>query len=205
MKTIVFDFNGTIIDDVDISLKCLNVLRRKYLKLEDLSKDEYRNIFTFPIIDYYRRAGFDFNEYSFETIGQEWVDLYNISVKEIGLAEGVIEFLDKYKNKYQYIILSASKKEMIIDQLKQYQIQNYFKDVLGIDNIYAHSKLDIALDYFKDKNLNDYCMIGDTLHDDEVASKIGIDIKLVSNGHQSLSVLKKTGSPIYNSIKEITI
>lgn len=205
MKTIVFDFNGTIIDDVDISLKCLNILRRKYLKLEDLSKDEYRNIFTFPIIDYYRRAGFDFNEYSFETIGQEWVDLYNISVKEIGLAEGVIEFLDKYKNKYQYIILSASKKEMIIDQLKQYQIQNYFKDVLGIDNIYAHSKLDIALDYFKDKNLNDYCMIGDTLHDDEVASKIGIDIKLVSNGHQSLSVLKKTGSPIYNSIKEITI
>lgn len=205
MKTIVFDFNGTIIDDVDISLKCLNVLRRKYLKLEDLSKDEYRNIFTFPIIDYYRRAGFDFNEYSFETIGQEWVDLYNISVKEIGLAEGVIEFLDKYKNKYQYIILSASKKEMIIDQLKQYQIQNYFKDVLGIDNIYAHSKLDIALDYFKDKNLNDYCMIGDTLHDDEVASKIGIDIKLVSNGHQSLSVLKKTGSPIYNSIKEITV
>lgn len=205
MKTIVFDFNGTIIDDVDISLKCLNVLRRKYLKLEDLSKDEYRNIFTFPIIDYYRRAGFDFNEYSFETIGQEWVDLYNISVKEIGLAEGVIEFLDKYKNKYQYIILSASKKEMIIDQLKQYQIQNYFKDVLGIDNIYAHSKLDIALDYFKDKNLNDYCMIGDTLHDDEVASKIGIDIKLVSNGHQSLNVLKKAGSPIYNSIKEITI
>ncbi len=205
MKTIVFDFNGTIIDDVDISLKCLNVLRRKYLKLEDLSKDEYRNIFTFPIIDYYRRAGFDFNEYSFETIGQEWVDLYNISVKKIGLAEGVIEFLDKYKNKYQYIILSASKKEMIIDQLKQYQIQNYFKDVLGIDNIYAHSKLDIALDYFKDKNLNDYCMIGDTLHDDEVASKIGIDIKLVSNGHQSLSVLKKAGSPIYNSIKEITI
>lgn len=205
MKTMVFDFNGTIIDDVDISLKCLNILRRKYLKLEDLSKDEYRNIFTFPIIDYYRRAGFDFNEYSFETIGQEWVDLYNISVKEIGLAEGVIEFLDKYKNKYQYIILSASKKEMIIDQLKQYQIQNYFKDVLGIDNIYAHSKLDIALDYFKDKNLNDYCMIGDTLHDDEVASKIGIDIKLVSNGHQSLSVLKKTGSPIYNSIKEITI
>lgn len=205
MKTIVFDFNGTIIDDVDISLKCLNILRRKYLKLEELSKDEYRNIFTFPIIDYYRRAGFDFNEYSFETIGQEWVDLYNISVKEIGLAEGVIEFLDKYKNKYQYIILSASKKEMIIDQLKQYQIQNYFKDVLGIDNIYAHSKLDIALDYFKDKNLNDYCMIGDTLHDDEVASKIGIDIKLVSNGHQSLSVLKKTGSPIYNSIKEITI
>ena len=77
MKYIVLDFNGTIIDDVDVSLECLNILRARFLNLAPLSLDEYRHIFTFPIIDYYKCAGFDFKDVSFEEVGKMWVDLYH--------------------------------------------------------------------------------------------------------------------------------
>ncbi|MCR5299274.1 MAG: HAD family hydrolase, partial [Erysipelotrichaceae bacterium] len=66
VKTFIFDFNGTVLDDIDHSLDCINTLLTKYRIREPLSLDEYRHIFTFPVIDYYRKAGFDFDVYSFE-------------------------------------------------------------------------------------------------------------------------------------------
>ena len=111
MKYIVLDFNGTIIDDVDVSLECLNNLRAKLLNLEPLCLDEYRHIFTFPIIDYYKRAGFDFKDVSFEEVGKMWVDLYLEKVRDINLMDDILSFLKKYKDSYHFIILSASKKD----------------------------------------------------------------------------------------------
>ena len=44
MKTVIFDFNGTILDDLDLCLDILN----KMLKsegLEEVSKRKYKDIF----------------------------------------------------------------------------------------------------------------------------------------------------------------
>ena len=65
---IIWDFNGTIIDDVDIGINALNTLLRKYGYKEINDKDHYRSIFGFPIKDYYARAGFDFNVIDYETL-----------------------------------------------------------------------------------------------------------------------------------------
>ena len=68
-KYIVFDFNGTIIDDVDL---CLNLLN-EMLEVEDLplvSLEKYKNIFTFPIIEYYKKAGFTFQKHSFKELSE---------------------------------------------------------------------------------------------------------------------------------------
>ena len=52
---IIWDFNGTILDDVSIGIEAINMLLlRRGLKTID-SVDEYRRIFGFPIKDYYRR------------------------------------------------------------------------------------------------------------------------------------------------------
>lgn len=205
MKYIVLDFNGTIIDDVDVSLECLNNLRDKLLNLEPLCLDEYRHIFTFPIIDYYKRAGFDFKDVSFEEVGKMWVDLYLEKVRDINLMDDILSFLKKHKDSYHFIILSASKKEMIIDDLNRLGIIDYFDEVLGIDNIYAHGKLEIAKAYFKDKKLSDYLLIGDTLHDAEVAKSVGINYKLVAKGHQAIDVLEEESTEIYHNISDIVL
>lgn len=47
-------------------------------------------------------------------------------------------------------------------------------------------------------------VIGDTLHDCQLANEIGADCILLSTGHQSKDDLLTTGKPVINSLKELT-
>lgn len=55
-KYVFFDFNGTILDDVDLCLNLLNDILVMQGK-ETITKEDYRNIFCFPIKKYYEAAG----------------------------------------------------------------------------------------------------------------------------------------------------
>ncbi|MBR2577437.1 MAG: HAD hydrolase-like protein, partial [Erysipelotrichaceae bacterium] len=57
MKYVIFDFNGTVVDDLDLSLACINRTIEKYLDRGPLSKEEYYEVFTSPIKRYYEKAG----------------------------------------------------------------------------------------------------------------------------------------------------
>ena len=48
-------------------------------------------------------------------------------------------------------------------------------------------------------------MIGDTIHDMEVANELNIDSILIANGHQSYDRLIKLKNEVYKTIKEINI
>ena len=63
-KYIFLDFNGTIIDDVDLCLDLLNQILENQKK-EKVSKERYKDIFTFPVQKYYELAGVDFYLNSF--------------------------------------------------------------------------------------------------------------------------------------------
>ena len=59
---IIWDFNGTLFDDVEAGINSVNdMLSERGLKtLED--KEDYRKVFKFPIIEYYKDLGFDFEK-----------------------------------------------------------------------------------------------------------------------------------------------
>ena len=99
-------------------------------------------------------------------------------------------------------IISASEKNNLIEQCESYDIVKYFVDILGIENIHAKSKVDIAVNYINDKKLNkdEVLFIGDTLHDKEVADAMGVKSCLVSCGHQSVNVLKNANVNIYSDV-----
>ena len=51
-------------------------------------------------------------------------------------------------------------------------------------------------------NSDEIILIGDTLHDKEVADIIGADCALVGTGHVSSKRLKEAGSPVFNNLIE---
>ena len=56
---IIWDWNGTLLNDTELSIKCINtLLKRRSLPL--LSAEQYREVFGFPIREYYQRIGLDF-------------------------------------------------------------------------------------------------------------------------------------------------
>lgn len=204
---IIFDFNGTIINDLDLCINILNyMLESKGYK--KVTKERYLEIFTFPIIEYYKLAGFDFNKHSFENLSVEFINLYQKASLECSLYDGVIELLEKLKKLNKNIILlSASQLDNLKEQVYHFKIEKYFTKILGLDNILAKSKIEVAEKYFKENNidLSKTIILGDTIHDAEVANKLKIDSILIADGHQSYDRLKKYKKEVIRNIKELEL
>ena len=206
MQYVIFDFNGTILNDVDISVECLNKTIEKYLLREPISIEEYKDIFTFPVKKYYETVGFDFNQLDWYEVGEYWMNLYLDNCQKCKLNDGIVDLLKRNReSNIKNIVLSASRVDILKGQLSDLGIIDYFDEVLGIDNIYATSKLPIGLKFIEDKNKDECVMIGDTLHDLEVANSMGIKCLLVSVGHQSREVLLQESDNVYDDIRSIVI
>ena len=207
MKYLIFDFNGTVLDDLDVCVKCENKTIEHYkLDRQPLTREEYLRIFTFPVKDYYEKVGFDWNKFSYEEVGAYWFSWYRALKDEYKVHDGVIDVLNKSHEKgYKNILLSASSLVELKKQLEELKIAEYFDEVLGIDNIYAGSKVDVALNWIKDKDPKECLMIGDSLHDLESAEAMGVECVLVSKGHQSKEVLLESYDKVVDDIREVKI
>lgn len=201
-KTILWDFNGTLIDDTQICIDAINILLRDRNKSE-IDRTTYREIFTFPVRDYYLRAGFDFSGEAFEKPALEFITHYDKMVRNAGLfedAEPVLRQLDE--RGYTQMVLSAMQQGFLDSLVDELGIRNYFEQVSGIDNHYADGKTESARRLMRIIE-GEAVLIGDTLHDHEVASALGIDVILVSRGHQSAERLAATGAVVVNTLKEV--
>ena len=201
---LVLDFNGTIIDDVDLCLNILNHLleERNYKKV---SLEEYKHIFTFPIKKYYINAGFDLEKYSFTSISSEFISLYQKASLNCKLYEGINELIDKCnKNELKVVLLSASQIDNLKEQTDHFGLSEKFEVILGTSTIEAASKVEIGKNYFKDKQDKKILFVGDTTHDAEVASAIGADALLITHGHQARDILLKANPlKVIDSFKEV--
>lgn len=202
---IIFDFNGTLIDDCKLCLKILNYLTKEY-NLEEVSMEKYKNIFTFPVYLYYKELGFDTCNESFKIVAKKFHTYYNdLSYKEVKLFDCVKEILNVLKKNKTLICLSASLQETLNKQLRFYQIDKYFDYIVGLNDSYANSKEKAGIDFINNTKLvkNKTLLVGDSIHDFEVASSMGIDCILVSTGHTSKDRLLKTNCKVIDSLKEL--
>lgn len=201
---LVLDFNGTIIDDVDLCLNILNHLleERNYKKV---SLEEYKHIFTFPIKKYYINAGFDLEKYSFTSISNEFISLYQKASLNCKLYEGINELIDKCNNnRIKVVLLSASQIDNLKEQTDHFGLSEKFEAILGTSTIEAASKVESGKNYFKDKQDKKILFVGDTTHDAEVASAIGADALLITHGHQARDILLKANPlKVIDSFKEV--
>ena len=193
----IWDFNGTIFDDVGASISAVNtLLSERGLKTLD-SKDKYQEVLDFPIIDYYRRIGFDFDKEPYEVIAPLWVDLYLENSKKSGLFGDVISSLDFFEARgIKQSVLSASEKNMLTGQLRDLGIYDRFEEIMGIDNIYAEYKIALAKDWKQRHEGERALFIGDTTHDYETAEVLGADCYLISAGHQPEYKLRAAGENV---------
>lgn len=202
---ILWDWNGTLLDDAETCITAMNDMLAKR-NMQELSMGYYREVFGFPVIDYYSKIGFDFQKESFEELSVEFIDAYILGLSDTSLApntETVLQYLTSIGK--QNIILSAMKKDMLIKSIQKKGVEQYFTEILGIDDIYAESKSYIAIQYVSDNHItpSDIVLIGDTDHDYEVALEVGCRCILVADGHQSEERLKATGAEVVNTLIDL--
>jgi len=209
-KHIIWDWNGTIFNDLELSHDIICKLMVQY-GIRSISLNEYKDAFTIPVRNYYEKIGFDFEKESFEIVGRKWMDEYERRKFECGIYPGIIPVLNKIKSlSIHQSILSAYSQHTLDEIVEYFKLKEYFRYVVGLDNIYAASKLHLGVNLMKEigKKRGEVLLIGDTIHDLEVASEIGADCVLLSSGHQSYGNLfefsRQYGEiPILSSIDEL--
>ena len=182
---LIWDFNGTLLDDVAYDVEITNRLLERHglPKLE--SEDAYREIFGFPVIEYYQRLGFDFSKIPFSVLADEWMNDYNSQKHTAGLYPDVVSLLERVRAAgIPQILLSATQRQMLLEQLRELGISELFDEVIGADNHHAYGKAELARAWKKKNPGAVPLMIGDTDHDAESARAMGGEIILVTCGHQ---------------------
>lgn len=205
-KLLVWDWNGTLLNDMELTYEIENTMLRERGMTQIPSRDFYLSNFGFPIIDYYVKLGYDFSKYPYDELAEEFHRLYSNSYRRCTLREHTIETLAVIKSmKIPQTILSASNQKRLIEQTDYYAVSTYFEELLGLSDDYAHSKIQRAKSFISLRQIKskDVLFIGDTDHDYEVAREIGGDCVLLTGGHQGRDVLEKCSVPVFDTLDEV--
>lgn len=203
-KHIIWDWNGTLLDDAALCVDVMNgILRQR--AMPEISVATYRQHFDFPVRRYYEFLGFGTDD-TFENVSHEFIAGIQERSLDSPLHEGAAELLAAFhEEKVEQVILSAHHQQSLQAVVTAYGLHEYFEKLIGLDNIYAASKVGNGLSHAATlpHPPHEVLLIGDTLHDAEVATAIGADCLLVSGGHQTLERLKSAGCPVVETLSEV--
>jgi len=201
-KHIIWDWNGTLVDDAWLCVDIMNKILLSY-GLPLISLSDYRKHFVFPVKEYYQHLGFDFNQFPFEQCGLDFIDAFKKRQFEARLFKNTANILRVlHKQGVFHHVLSANHQNVLIQTIKHFKINNFFQNICGLNHYYATSKIDVGKKLLlaipcKKKYI---LVVGDTIHDYEVAQSLNLDCVLVAHGHNNKERLQQTRAPVVSSL-----
>ena len=122
MQSIIWDWNGTLLNDLELCISTINKLLRKR-DLPVLDSNSYKEAFSFPVEKYYRTIGFDFDKENFSVPAGEFIEMYHNSINECDLHSNAYKILNCFRERgKRQFILSAMKrpslKSLILEYMK---------------------------------------------------------------------------------------
>lgn len=204
VQLVIWDWNGTLHDDARASWESVNdMLARRDMPL--ITFEQYSSYVETPIIGFYRHI-FDLEKISFDQIAEEFHSGFDIHMKTRGLMPGAAQVLERFSSAgIRQVIVSSSEKGWLMRYAERYGILDYFDEVLGADDLEAGSKIDRARSYIERCGIDpqNTLVVGDLLHDAEMAQAIGARCALVAKGHQLRQHLEPSGQLILDDITEL--
>ena len=193
MPYVIWDWNGTLLDDTDCSIAALNAaLRRR--SLPPVGREWYCEHFAFPVRPFYAKCGIDLAHEDWDALAREYHDAYGRGEKRLN-AEAVAA-LERVKSAGAgQSILSVHEQGLLDAEVDARGVRGYFDFVCGADNLDGGSKVGCAralMARLAERGVSpgDVVVIGDALHDKEVADAIGVRCVLCAQGGHSAARLR---------------
>jgi phosphoglycolate phosphatase len=201
-RHLIWDWNGTLLDDLDLSIAVMNTLLTRR-DLPRLDRARYHALFDFPVRRYYERLGFDPARDSFEQLSVEFIGGYDAQRLQASLHRDAARTLTAVRAAgLGQSLLSAYRHETLHEIVGHFGLTPHFEHIAGLDNIHAHSKVALGRELVARLALDpaEILLVGDTLHDLEVARDLGVACALVAAGHHPRDRLRTGGAPVYDDL-----
>lgn len=203
IKRLIWDWNGTLLNDVDLCVELLNELLVER-GMREVTRDYYRARFGFPVREFYVETGFDFDREDFYQLSETFIKRYRVNIDRLELQHGALTVLEAVRTaRVPQSVVSAMEEELLGRMLDHFRIRPYFGRIKGLGDVGATSKIQLGVSLCRKLHLapEEILLIGDTLHDLETAKAIGCRCVLFEGGHQNGSRLAASEAKLINSLK----
>lgn len=206
IQHIIWDWNGTLVDDVQASVNAINrmLISRE---LAPTTMERYRETFGFPVMNYYRTTGFHLEHEDWDALSREYHAFF-LAESSIRIRPSAADVLTACRGAVlSQGVLSAAKQEILEWMMAPSGLARFFNHVTGSDNLHGSSKAACGRDLLQQLALpaRHVLFVGDTLHDHEVADQMGCRCLLVCGGHQSRQRLAQSGCPVLDDLADVPL
>lgn len=185
-ETVIFDFDGVIVDSFDYCLKINQTI------VGDITADEYRKMFCGNFYEAHRKRIPDSE--SAENKRRYW-EYFLKGIDQIRLVPGMSKILEVISHKYRVVIISSATSDVIKTILKRFDLLKFITDIFGADlSESKFEKFQMVMNKYGIKS-SDCVFITDTLGDLIEANKANIQSFAVGWGFHDEATLER-GNPI---------
>ncbi|MCK5123004.1 MAG: HAD family hydrolase [Candidatus Pacebacteria bacterium] len=179
IKNIIFDWSGTLIDDVIFTYSATMKVFEK-IGIEEITLEKFKEEFILPYMNFYKK----FKNNPDKKIIDEWFDKEMDLINKSKLFPEVKEVLEFLKQKeIKMIILSSYCQESLEREIKDNNLQNFFLNINGS----VYDKTEAVIEIMQKNNFKkeETICIGDMTYDIDMGKKAKIKIVAISQGYQS--------------------
>lgn len=206
---VVWDWNGTLLDDVACCVTVANDLLKEFGLPQLAGLADYHAKFRFPIVEYYADLGFDTGpDGNFDDAAHRYMELYGEASTACGLHEGAREALEAlHRQGVRQVVISASRQDNLVAQVAPFGLEALLDGVHGIEDIYAASKEGLARRWLVESGASPshVLFVGDSAHDAEIALALGAQCVLYSGGHHAQAYLETLGPRVVSDLRDVPV
>ena len=164
-STILLDFDGVIVDSIELFCEAVNVAGRKLNRRVSFEPEDLRNIKRMSIPEISNVAGVEkklMREFVTEIDGE----LYR-RANEIPISQHMTDVIEKLSMVGSLGIVSATSRPVNSKVLQNYEIERFVRHIAGGDMPVAKSVMIKSVIQDNGSGLGKACMVGDTVSDIE--------------------------------------
>jgi phosphoglycolate phosphatase len=204
-RHVLWDWNGTLLDDAWLSLEVINQMLGQRCRPK-VDAAIYGQVFGFPLESYCRRIGFDLEHEPFSALSDEFSRLYESRRLECGLRAGARAVLAEVARLgVVQSVLSAYEQDALVALVEHFGLAGFFSEVIGVDNAHGSGKIELGERWIRASGwpAREVILVGDTLHDLDVAAAMGVDCALIPSGHQHRHRLDGQGVAVLGELGDL--
>jgi phosphoglycolate phosphatase-like HAD superfamily hydrolase len=206
VKHIVWDWNGTILDDNDAVVLAVNRVCAQY-DLAPIDLDRWRAIYRRPLRDCYAELlGREVTGADWALIDKIYHDAYHDLLDICRLASGVPDELHRLRDTGRaQSLLSMWFHHKLVPLVADYGLTDLFARIDGLRlDLGGGSKAEHLAEHLAVQGLAgaDVLVIGDVTDDADAAAHVGARCVLVTTGMMARQRLATRGVPVVDSIAE---